>query len=105
MAVVLLAIPVAVFHFVAGRFGNGIMCSGAILAGMTLVIIDLRTGAAPHAVDDTEVDAGLDPDDYWWPDGADHLDDDTWLDRLSDEPLPAPFQAVMDELQRERARE
>lgn len=95
---VVLAIPVALFHYASGRVGNGLMATGAILLGLTLVILEARQRAAPAAEAPAEVVLG--PDDYWWPDAADHLDDDAWLDRITDEPLPAPFQAVMDELQR-----
>jgi hypothetical protein len=95
---VVLAIPVALFHYASGRIGNGLMATGAILLGATLVVLDMRDAGAVAGNEPDDV--LLDPDDFWWPDAADHLDDDTWLDRISDEPLPGPFQAVLDDLHR-----
>jgi hypothetical protein len=96
--VVVLAIPVALFHYASGRVGNGLMATGAILLGATLVVLDMRD--AGTVTDDEPDDVLLDPDDFWWPDAADHLDDAAWLDRVTDEPLPGPFQAVLDDLHR-----
>ena len=101
-AFVVLAIPVALFHYASGRIGNGLMATGAILLGATLIALDLRD--AEVDVDEQETDdVVLGPDDFWWPDAADHLHDDAWLDRVTDEPLPGPFQAVLDDLHREHA--
>jgi hypothetical protein len=101
-ALILLAIPIAVFHYVSGRIGNGLMMTLAVTVGIGMLVYELRPSSASESEQEAPVELG--PDDYWWPDGADHLDDDAWLDRVSDEPLPGPFQAVLDELQRKHER-
>jgi hypothetical protein len=87
-----IAIPVAIFHFVSGRIGNGIMATGAILLGSVVLLISIRTrGEAAEVVTDN----GDDDDWFGW------LEDDEpadVLDRPTEEPLPAPFQSVLDEI-------
>ncbi len=87
-----IAIPVAIFHFVSGRYGNGIVAVGAILVGSAVLVISIKTGgvAGEQAVDD-----GGDDDWFGWLEDEDPADA---LDRPTDEPLPAPFQAVLDEI-------
>lgn len=86
------AIPVAIFHFVSGRYGNGIMATGAILLGSVVLIISIRTGGV---AEERVVDDGGDDDWFGWLEEDDPADE---LDRPADEPLPAPFQAVLDEI-------
>ena len=89
-----IAIPVAIFHFVSGRFGNGIVAVGAILVGSAVLIISVKTGGI--AAERQPVDAGGGDDDWFgWPEDDDPADE---LDRPTDEPLPAPFQAALDEI-------
>jgi hypothetical protein len=89
-----IAIPVAIFHFVSGRIGNGIMATGAILLGSAVLIISIRSGGIAN---EQPVDNPPDDDDDWfgWLEDEDPIDE---LDRPTDEPLPAPFQAVLDEI-------
>jgi len=88
-----IAIPVAIFHFVSGRYGNGIMATGAILLGSAVLLISIRTGGV---AEEQVVDRPDDDDDWFgWIEDEDPLDA---LDRPTDEPLPAPFQAVLDEI-------
>lgn len=87
-----IAIPVAIFHFVSGRIGNGIMATGAILLGSVVLLISIRTrGEAAEVVVDN------DDDDDWfgWLEDEEPAD---VLDRPTDEPLPAPFQSALDEI-------
>lgn len=88
-----IAIPVAIFHIVSGRYGNGIVAVGAILVGSTVLFISIhsRGTATEHVVDD----GGDDDDWFGWLEDEDPIDA---LDRPTDEPLPAPFQAVLDEI-------
>lgn len=88
-----IAIPVAIFHFVSGRYGNGIMATGAILLGSAVLIISIRTGGV---AEEQIVDQPDDDDDWFgWLEDDDPADE---LDRPTNEPLPAPFQAVLDEI-------
>jgi len=87
------AIPVAIFHFVSGRYGNGIVAVGALLVGSAVLIISIRTGGV--AEEQTVDDGGDDDDWFGWLEDDDPADA---LDRPTDEPLPAPFQAVLDEI-------
>lgn len=88
-----IAIPVAIFHFVSGRYGNGIMATGAILIGSAVLIISIRTGgvAEQQTVDHT----GDDDDWFGWLEDENPAD---ILDRPATEPLPAPFQTVLDDI-------
>lgn len=87
-----IAIPVAIFHFVSGRYGNGIVATGALLVGSIVLIMTIRA----RGVADEEIVDGSDDDDWFgWIEDEDPLDA---LDRPTDEPLPAPFQAVVDEI-------
>lgn len=88
-----IAIPVAIFHFVSGRIGNGIMATGAILLGSAVLVISIRSGgiATEQPVEDP-------PDDDDWFGWLEDEDPANELDRPTDEPLPAPFQAVLDEI-------
>ncbi len=88
-----IAIPVAIFHFVSGRYGNGIVAVGALLVGSAVLIISIRTGGV--AEEQTVDDGGDDDDWFGWLEDEDPADA---LDRPTDEPLPAPFQAVLDEI-------
>ena len=88
-----IAIPVAIFHFVSGRYGNGIMATGAILLGSAVLVISIRTGGA---TEEQVIDQPDDDDDWFgWLEDEDPADE---LDRPTTEPLPAPFQAVLDEI-------
>ena len=88
-----IAIPVAIFHFVSGRYGNGLMATGAILVGSAVLLISIRTGGV---AEEQAVEQPDDDDDWFgWIEDEDPLDA---LDRPTDEPLPAPFQAVLDEI-------
>ena len=89
-----IAIPVAIFHFVSGRYGNGIMATGAILVGSVVLLISIRTGGV---AEEQVIDQPDDDDDDWfgWIEDEDPIDA---LDRPTDEPLPAPFQAALDEI-------
>ena len=89
-----IAIPVAVFHFVSGRIGNGIVAVAAILVGSAVLVISVRTGgvAEERAVDDG---GGSDDDWFGWLEDDDPADA---LDRPTDEPLPGPFQSALDEI-------
>ncbi len=88
-----IAIPVAIFHYVSGRYGNGIMATGAILVGTAVLIISIKTrGTAQEQVVDNN---GGDDDWFGWLEDDDPADE---LDRPTDEPLPAPFQAALDEI-------
>ncbi len=88
-----IAIPVAIFHFVSGRYGNGIVAVGAVLVGSAVLVISIRTGGV---AEEQAVDDGGDDDDWFgWLEDDDPADA---LDRPTDEPLPAPFQAVLDEI-------
>jgi hypothetical protein len=88
-----IAIPVAIFHFVSGRYGNGIMATGAILLGSAVLVISIRTGGA---TEEQVIDQPDDDDDWFgWLEDDDPADE---LDRPTNEPLPAPFQAVLDEI-------
>ena len=88
-----IAIPVAIFHYVSGRYGNGIMATGAILVGTAVLIISIKTrGSGPEQV---VVDDGDDDDWFGWLEDDDPADE---LDRPTEEPLPAPFQAALDEI-------
>src|SRR5687768_5687116 len=87
-----IAIPVAIFHFVSGRYGNGIMATGAILVGSAVLLISIKAhGVAEEQV----VDNGDDDDWFGWLEDEDPADA---LDRPTDEPLPSPFQAVLDDI-------
>ncbi len=88
-----IAIPVAIFHFASGRYGNGIMATGAILVGSAVLLISIRTGG----VDEEQVVDQPDDDDDWfgWIEDENPADE---LDRPTNEPLPAPFQAALDEI-------
>lgn len=87
-----IAIPVAIFHFVSGRYGNGIMATGAILIGSAVLFISIKArGVAEEQI----VDNGDDDDWFGWLEDENPADE---LDRPTDEPLPAPFQAVLDEI-------
>jgi hypothetical protein len=88
-----IAIPVAIFHFVSGRYGNGIMATGAILVGSAVLLISIHS----RGVSDEPVVVEPDDDDDWfgWLEDEHPVDA---LDRPTDEPLPAPFQAVLDEI-------
>lgn len=88
-----IAIPVAIFHFVSGRYGNGLMATGAILVGSAVLLISIRTGG----IHGEQVVEQPDDDDDWFGWIEDENPADA-LDRPTDEPLPAPFQAVLDEI-------
>ncbi len=87
-----IAIPVAIFHFVSGRYGNGIVATGAVLVGSIVLILTIRARGAPE---EQIVEGGDDDDWFGWIEDEDPLDA---LDRPTNEPLPAPFQAVLDEI-------
>lgn len=40
----LIGIPTAIFHFLSGRYGNGILVSTAVLVGATMLVLDLSSG-------------------------------------------------------------
>jgi hypothetical protein len=42
MIMVLVAVPVAIFHYASGRIGNGIMATVAVLVGTAILMIDWR---------------------------------------------------------------
>jgi hypothetical protein len=87
------AIPIAIFHFVSGRIGNGLMASGAVVAGTVMMILRMRDEPPAEAV------PADDPDDFdGWGDGG-----SVWLDGPSDRPLPGPFQAVWESIMQESA--
>lgn len=92
-----IAIPVAIFHFVSGRYGNGIMATGAILLGSAVLVISSRSGGITEPA---ATDGGDDDDWNGWLEDEDPADE---LDRPTTEPLPAPFQAVLDEIWSKRA--
>jgi len=88
-----IAIPVAIFHFVSGRYGNGVMATGAILIGSIVLAIRIRSGGT---TEEQYVEQPDDDDDWFgWLEDEDPADA---LDRPTEEPLPAPFQAVLDEI-------
>lgn len=87
-----IAIPVAIFHFVSGRYGNGIMATGAVVVGTAVLIISIK---ARGVAEEQFVDNGDDDDWFGWLEDENPADE---LDRPTDEPLPAPFQAVLDEI-------
>lgn len=88
-----IAIPVAIFHYVSGRYGNGIMATGAILVGTVVLVISVKSrGMADEQVVD---DDGGDDDWHGWLEDDDPADE---LDRPAKEPLPTPFQAALDEI-------
>lgn len=88
-----IAIPVAIFHFVSGRYGNGVMATGAILVGSAVLLISIHSRGV---ADEPIVDQPDDDDDWFgWLEDEEPLDA---LDRPTDEPLPAPFQAALDEI-------
>lgn len=65
----LIGIPTGIFHFVSGRYGNGIMVTSAVLIGATMLIIDLSSGnrdwwGNPRAEHDAEQAAGR--REEWW---------------------------------------
>jgi hypothetical protein len=84
-----LAIPVALFHFVSGRVGNGIIATVAILAGAVMVALRVREDDQPAEPVGVEQSGGLDG----WDGGG-----SVWLDGPATQPLPGPFQAVWEEI-------
>lgn len=86
-----LALPIAIFHFVSGRTGNGIMATGAMLAGTVVILISARSGSGPQQAEP----AGI-VDDFDDSDGG-----SAWLDLPTDRPLPGPFQEVWEAIMRE----
>jgi hypothetical protein len=86
-----IAIAAAIFHFASGRIGNGIMAIGAVIVG--LIVVTIRASAMQNEADVAPVDE--DDDWFGWDEDADPADE---LDRPTDEPLPAPFQTVFDEI-------
>ena len=98
LVIVPIAIAAAIFHFASGRIGNGIIATGAVIAGAVVVLI--RANAAASEIAD-EPYLNDDDDDDWfgWEENEDPADA---LDRPTEEPLPAPFQAVLDEIMSRR---
>ena len=86
-----IAIPVAIFHFVSGRIGNGIMATGAILLGSVVLLISIRSREEASEV-------VVDHDDDEWFGWLEDEEPADALDRPTEEPLPAPFQSVLDEI-------
>jgi hypothetical protein len=92
---IVIALPVAAFHFHSGRIGNGLIAAGAAIIGGVIIAIDLRNGRFDQF--DTFNEPQFDDQDDW----DDNWDDVDWIDRPTDEPLPGPFQAFWEELQRQ----
>jgi hypothetical protein len=42
LSIMLVAIPVAIYHFASGRYGNGIIATAAVIVGALLLLRDMR---------------------------------------------------------------
>lgn len=90
-----LAIPVAIFHFISGRIGNGLIASGAVLAGAIIVLLCMRGyGESRPVPAQSDESNGRDDGD----------DGSAWLDGPTDQPLPGPFQEVWETIMRDGVR-
>jgi uncharacterized protein (TIGR03382 family) len=45
---VLVAVPVAIFHYASGRIGNGIMATVAVLVGAAILLAERRAAREEH---------------------------------------------------------